>query len=224
MTAADTERPNVAEMVVIHKVFRREFALLPGLIRGVPGGATTRAAVLAGHSRLLLDGLHEHHAGEDDLLWPKLRERAPESAQLIDEMESQHHEIAEQVDQVNAQLAPWEASADPALADQLAATIDELRKPLVEHLDGEEARALPVISEYITPKEWDAIGERSRATTPRNQLPILFGAILEDATPDERKFMLKPIPPPIRLLLTTFGARTYRRYVREVRGSAPGVR
>jgi hypothetical protein len=205
-------------MVVIHKVFRREFGLMPGLIRGVPAGDTARARVIADYVRLLVDGLHEHHRGEDDLLWPKLRQRAPEAATLMEDMEGQHHAIADSVQGITGQLPAWEASADAALGDQLAADVDELRKPLFEHLDEEEARALPVIAEHITPPEWDAIGERGRATTPRDLLPILFGAILEDATPRERAFMLKPVPFPVRILLTTLGARKYRRYVREVRG------
>jgi hypothetical protein len=45
---------------------------------------------------------------------------------------------------------------------------------------------------------------------------------LEDATPQERAFMLAPIPLPIKLLLRTIGARQYRRYVKEVRGVEPG--
>lgn len=220
-SAANGQQPNVAEMVVIHKIFRREFVLFPKLLREVSDGDTERAKVLAKFLRLLLDGLHEHHAGEDDLLWPKLLERAGPDRALIERMQAQHHAIADSVQRVNEQLADWESSADRARGEQLAANIDELRGHLLEHLDEEEREVLPLISKYITKSEWDAIGERSRATTPRNQLPILFGAILEDATPEERAFMLEPIPLPIKLLLRTLGARQYRRYVKQVRGEAP---
>ncbi len=133
-------------------------------------------------------------------------------------MEGQHHGIADYVERITGRLADWEASADPALGEQLAADIDDMHKPLLEHLDEEEARTLPVISEHITSKEWEAIGARARSNTPRELQPIMFGAILEDATPEERTSMLKPIPFPVKLLLTTLGARKYRRYVREVRG------
>ena len=40
---ADTQqRPDINEMVVIHRVFRREFAAIPGLVRRV-GAATPPA-------------------------------------------------------------------------------------------------------------------------------------------------------------------------------------
>ena len=50
-------------------------------------------------------------------------------------------------------------------------------------------------------------------------LPILFGMVLEDATPQERAAMLSGLPVLVRLVLRTVGAWQYRRYVRAVRGS-----
>ena len=52
----------------------------------------------------------------------------------------------------------------------------------------------------------------------QKQLPIIFGAILEECTPDERRAMLAKVPLPVRLVLRTVGARQYRRYVTRVRG------
>ena len=52
----------------------------------------------------------------------------------------------------------------------------------------------------------------------RKQLPILFGAILEECTPEERRAMLAKLPLPVRLMLRSIGARQYRRYVTRVRG------
>ena len=78
---------NVHDMVVAHRAFRREFRLLPELVRRVAPGDTARATVLAGHGRMLLTGLHLHHNSEDLLLWPKLLERCPPDAELIERME-----------------------------------------------------------------------------------------------------------------------------------------
>ena len=217
------QKPNVAEMVVIHRIFQREFVLMSQLIRQVPEGDVARAQVLAKYARQLLDGLHQHHAGEDELVWPKLLERATPERALIERMQAQHHAVADGVQRVNEQLAGWESSADKARGEELAASIDELRTHLLEHLD-EEKQILPLVSQHLTKPEWDAIGEHARASTPKDQLPILFGAILEDATPQERALMLEPIPFPIKLLLRTLGARQYRRYVKEVRGVEPARR
>ena len=45
------ERPWVQEMVVVHRVFRRESRLMPELIRGVRPGDVDRARFLAGMIR-----------------------------------------------------------------------------------------------------------------------------------------------------------------------------
>ena len=82
-------------MVVVHKVFRRELALIPRLVRAVAPGDTRRAAVVAGHARLVLGGLDMHHTGEDALLWPKLLERDAPDSELIHRMEAQHHRVEE---------------------------------------------------------------------------------------------------------------------------------
>lgn len=49
---------DTSEMNVVHVLFRREFWLLPDLVRGVSGGDTARAAVIGKHAAFLLDWLH----------------------------------------------------------------------------------------------------------------------------------------------------------------------
>ena len=75
-----TTLTNVHDMVIVHRAFRRELAVIPRLVRAVPAGDTRRAAVVARHARLVLQGLHLHHTGEDELLWPKLLERSTPEA------------------------------------------------------------------------------------------------------------------------------------------------
>jgi hypothetical protein len=45
----------------------------------------------------------------------------------------------------------------------------------------------------------------------------MFGAVSEEATPEERAEMLRVLPLPVRVLLKTMGVRKYRRYIRRVR-------
>ncbi|HTU74373.1 MAG TPA: hypothetical protein VMG38_12720, partial [Trebonia sp.] len=53
---ADTQ-----DMYALHTMFRREFALLPGLVRGVAAKDEERARAVADHVRLLTLILHNHH-------------------------------------------------------------------------------------------------------------------------------------------------------------------
>lgn len=45
----------------------------------------------------------------------------------------------------------------------------------------------------------------------------MFGAIMEDATEEERREMLRSLPLPVRVLLRSWGAGHYRRYITKVR-------
>src|SRR5665213_3833853 len=83
--ATDTapNRPLIQQMVVIHRVFRREFGLLPALIRGVATDDLERAKVVADHAAGLLRFVHIHHSGEDEFLWPVLLERVEVEACLL---------------------------------------------------------------------------------------------------------------------------------------------
>ncbi len=101
------ERPYTQEMVMIHRVFRRELGLLPDLIRRVEPGDTARVALLADAVNDLLSGLHVHHTGEDALLWPKLLVRAEPDGALIGRMQLQHEQVAVRVESAGKRLGEW---------------------------------------------------------------------------------------------------------------------
>ncbi|GAA3614283.1 hemerythrin domain-containing protein [Microlunatus ginsengisoli] len=212
---------DVRDMVVVHKAFRREFSLLPQLIRAVAAGDVRRARRVAEHARLVLQGLQLHHTGEDELLWPLLLERAAPSTQLVHRMEEQHHRVERCLEAIPALVDRWAQEPTKTAADELAGTIEELRVALVEHLDDEEVHILPVAARHVSPAEWAALGEHGVARMSPRQLPIFFGMILEDATDEEQAMMLASVPGPVRLFTRTAGAMIYRRYVASVRAVSP---
>jgi hypothetical protein len=76
-------------MVLIHRVIRREFGQLPRLFRSAANDRA-RSEVIGAHAREMLRFLHTHHTGEDELLFPLLRERAALDPELMDRMDAQH--------------------------------------------------------------------------------------------------------------------------------------
>ncbi|NHA66829.1 hemerythrin domain-containing protein [Phycicoccus flavus] len=218
-TTPTTDRPWVHEMVIVHRVFRRELVVLPRLVRRASDGDAERAATLAGALRLVLGGLHQHHTGEDAVLWPALLERAAPSTGLVETMQAQHHRVEELLERVEAGIDAWERDPSRAAGTALADTVHALAVALFEHLDLEEREILPLCLRHVTVAEWDSLGEHGQASIERSQLPLLFGAILEECDAAERRAMLGKVPAPVRLLLRTVGAWQYRRYVRRVRGA-----
>ena len=211
---------DVRDMYVVHRAFRRELRLIPGLVRAVAPGDTARAALLARHTRMFLQGLHLHHTAEDDLLWPLLLERCPPDADLVHRMEAQHEQVEHLLELLGPALDRWEVEARPAVAEEVAGTVDALRTVLVEHLDEEEREILPLVRRHVTQAEWSRLGEHGKGEMAFRDLPLLFGALLEECDAEEREIMLHVVPLPVRVLLRTVLARRYRAYVRTVRGTA----
>lgn len=216
-TSALQQRPNVHEMVVVHRVFRRELTALPRLVRRVAEGDAARAGLVAEHLALILDGLHMHHTGEDAVLWPLLHVRAAPSSDLVETMQRQHEVVDGRTEEVRTLATAW-AKAPTALGgEQVAQLVEGLATALFEHLDLEEREILPLVARHITVEEWQSLGEHGREAMSFRQLPLMFGAILEDADADDRDQMLAQLPAPVRLVLRTIGARQYRRYINRVR-------
>ncbi|MFJ9381501.1 hemerythrin domain-containing protein [Streptomyces sp. NPDC101455] len=193
------ERPYTHEMIVVHRVFRRESAYLPRLVRAVPDGDTARAAKVADHLREYVAGLHSHHSVEDELIWPHLRTRAADE-RLIARVEEQHQRIDVSLTVVAEWTAAWERTADGIAGEELALALEQHRTVLLEHLDAEEQLVLPLVAEHLTVAEWDLVGRRGLERIPKSRLLIALGAILEDATPEERTYFLARTPLVGRLL------------------------
>ncbi|HEY4018404.1 MAG TPA: hemerythrin domain-containing protein [Pseudonocardiaceae bacterium] len=215
-----TSRPNTRDMVVIHRVLRREFPRLAHLVEGVPAGERGRAEEVAAHLEFVLTELTYHHHGEDDYLWPKLLARATMETDLIHRMRAQHEAVAEADQRVRALLAQWRPTAAVSVAGDLAVALRALATVLGEHLDEEEASVLPLVVRHISVAEWAELGELTTAKFPRSALFTMLGQVLEDATKADRALFFGKLPPPARLAWRLFGRRRYVRYTRRVDGEA----
>ena len=208
---------DVHDMLVAHRAFRREFTLAPRIVRDVAPGDTARAALVADHVTRILDALHQHHSSEDELLWPKLLDRCPPDAALVQRMEAQHERVEHHTERLRTALQRWRVEARPAVTEEVASTLDALRDALLEHLDEEEARILPLAARYVTQAEWNQLGQHGLGRMKKSELPLMFGMVLEEATPEESAELLSLVPAPVRLLTRFVFLPRYRRYVRTMR-------
>jgi hemerythrin-like domain-containing protein len=218
---AESGFPFTHEMVVVHKLFRREFTQGPSWVRRVAAGDTKQAQLVYIHMKKDFDLLHHHHEAEDINLWPRLRERATDQQELLDTMEGQHRGIDPALTKAEELGAAWAQTADPGARDAFADAIEEFSGPLLAHLDQEEADILPLAQEYVTEEEWGLLAKHALASTPKQDLVKGLGGILEDATPDERDLMLGVIPTVPKFLYKAFGKRAYIKDATAVRGVAP---
>lgn len=210
--------PNTHEMVVIHRMFRREFALLPDLVAGVAHGDTARARIVADHAAETMERLHRHHTGEDEMIWPRLLERDAADAGLVHRMEHQHEQVAAAIEELSGLLPAWRTNADGDTGATVAEVLSRLNEGLRVHLGEEEDNVLPLVREYITVEEWDGLGRHGIAELSRSQLVNQLGGILEEASDEEAQLFYAKMPRIARVMWGIFGRRRYERHIATVRG------
>lgn len=203
------ERPDTSDMLAVHKALRVALGAGAARVRAVDPGDTARRALIADYYENVLWFLDVHHNGEEELVFPKIRERSPGSAALVDEMEAQHHEVVQLLEDAGASRTAWAAGDDAAqakLADQLQA----LHDATVAHLDQEEAKLLPLCADNLTPEEWAELPGHALRQYQGDKVWLVLGLIMEQRTPDEQAHMLSSMPPPVSQMMQDMGADAYK--------------
>lgn len=195
-------------MAMIHRYFRSGFGTAPDLVRGVRAGDAEHAEAVAAHLQVLSVALHAHHEGEDARLWSALEERSPACGVHVVRMKEQHAAMLGPLEELDAALPAWRASAvDPAA---VLAALNGINAALAVHLPDEETNIVPVMENTLTQKEVDWFGEHGRNATPKGQTWNVLGEILA-AQPDGGTEFLRELPPPARILWRLSGKRKYER-------------
>jgi len=209
---AHDNKTDMTEMFAIHDCLRHEFARLPLTVKATADGDAKRADVVGGHVMVMTSMLHAHHDGEDELVWPLLEERAPESAALVASMVSQHEEMVVLMERAREQAAAW--MADPGAQNRAAlhTTLIALEKFLLHHLAVEEQEVVPLISRDLTQEEYAAVGAHSRASMSPEQLAVGLGLILQDTSAERGEAILAGMPPEGRAGFEQFGRPAFAAY------------
>jgi hypothetical protein len=207
-------------MLMIHSVYRSQFAASVRFIRAVPEGDEKRAQIVGAFVLEIADSLHHHHRGEDDVLWHRLEQRAPACAAHVGRMRADHAEVAELLAVVEAGVPVWTTGATAADRDRVADATQRVLEALLEHLGDEETTILPVAEATITQSEWSELGKRGRAAAPKGRIFEQLGMVLETSDPRYRDLVWSELPPPVRLLYRWFGKTRYERHRALLEGAA----
>lgn len=209
------------DMYVVHAMFRREFGLLPALVRAAADGDRERVQTVANHLELVDSILMHHHHGEDKHIWPRLVERSySEAASIVGIMESQHANI----DKLDARIADaaerWRATASAADGVDLAQILEQLAAAVNEHMVVEEELALPLIGRYITAVEWQTMVQEAGAGIPPELLPLSFGLVMYEADPSIVEEVLRSMPDEVRPVLGPLSEQAFAEHALAVHGTA----
>lgn len=208
-------------MVVIHNLLRKTWGEMPALVDGVAVGDVARAGIVGKHLDDLAAALHNHHHGEDLLLWDELSARAPSCALHVEQMKADHAAMSADLDRLTRATPEWRAAASAESKATITGILQEILAGLGKHLPSEEQQILPVASTSFSQAEWDRLGEHARAEIPRDQMFIQLGYILDSLPEDERDRWSKEfLPVPARIAWGLVGKRQFEKHRAELLGTA----
>ena len=183
-------------------------------------GDNQRSALIAHHVAIVSSVLNHHHSGEDEYVWPRLRERCPEDcAALVDVMEDQHHAIHNGLLQVAQAREPWRDTASADARHALADAIDRLLPAMSEHLAVEEERVVPLIEQYVTQAEYVRVAQEQGAEVPPDKLPAMFGMYMYEADPAAIDLAVAEMPPEVQPVIRDLARKAYVAYAEELYGT-----
>src|SRR6201981_1009719 len=221
VTTLDESPADSRDMFVAHTMFRREFGLMPDLVRAVTPGDKQRATLVAEHIALVSSVLSQHRVGGDRHIWPRLRNRcAQECGPLVDVIEDQHHAIHTCLLQVSKALRLWRDSARARARDALATVIDQLIAVVTEHLALEEERVGPLIAKYITDAEYAVLAQEHAACIPPGKLPAVLGMIMYHGDRAVSDVILGEMPAEVQPTIQDLAVQAYAAYATDLYGTA----
>ncbi|HVC14510.1 MAG TPA: hemerythrin domain-containing protein [Acidimicrobiales bacterium] len=207
------------DMKWVHDAFRRALGDAPAQIAAIGDGDVERAHRFASYLGDLLWLLRVHHEGEDQLLYPLLVARVPESADLFSTMAAQHAGVIAGIDGAQEATERFGASGSASDGDALAAACRSLLDVLSGHLTEEEEAVVPIAARSVTPEEWGAMPAHamSQYSGPRLWLPL---GLATEMFPDEvRAQVFAHVPPPVSEMWWTVGADAFASEMAAIRGT-----
>src|SRR5262249_3786803 len=183
---------DVGFMRALHAALRRDLARLREAAATLGNSAGAPPTGLAGWDAFRAQ-LGNHHAAEDDDLWPVLRLELSDAADLasVDAMMEEHQHIPSAL-----------ASADAALrgAGELTAPVEVLSAVVLDHLAHEEREVFPLIERHLTRAQWRAFLRKERGRFRPRERPEFLAWILDGAREDDAAVVLAEMPRPARLV------------------------
>ncbi len=196
----------------MHGALRRDLLRTRAALTTEPYPQGRQRRALGEHVVWMMEFLQAHHTGEDEGLWPLVRERNPAAGALLDSLEAEHRRISPAAATLTAAGQRYAAAATGQPRAELVAALDALTAVLLPHLDREVEEAMPVVSASITSAEWNAVDQRYNIK-PKSfaQLGMEGHWLLDGIDPEGYQVVVHTVPALPRFILLHGFARAYRR-------------
>jgi hypothetical protein len=131
---------------------------------------------------------------------------------LLEAMETEHRAIVPAIDALTAAAQRYRSAQGDAPREELIAALDALTSVLLPHLDRKVAQAMPVVSQTLTAREWEAWNKQANVKgKPLRELGLEGHWLIEEIDPEGYQVVAGQVPAVPRFILLHGFARPYRR-------------
>jgi hemerythrin-like domain-containing protein len=196
---------------VIHAAVRRDLTRLDAALGAVSDGDTRRALQLQRAYAALHEQLSHHHRQEDAIVFPAL-ERLGIDAALVAEMDSEHHAMADALDETATAMRRYATSGSAADAAAARESVRSTTHVVERHLAHEEAELEPLMEPYKEDPVYKQ-AEKDLRKGPVTQAGVFFAWLTDGMEPHVQSSLRSYVPPPVVLVLSKVFGRRYHREV-----------
>jgi hemerythrin-like domain-containing protein len=145
-------------LTVIHEEHQALAAMLRSMVMLVKQASRDSKSPDFGVLRAMLFYVDEfperlHHPKESELLFPRVRERCPELADTLDQLERDHGYGEASVRGLAHALLAWEVLGEPRRAP-FEQALEQYVQAYLQHMAIEEKEVLPAAREHLSAADW----------------------------------------------------------------------
>ena len=216
MTTPGNYNTDVSDMYAVHKALTGALDAAPTYVAKA-GVDSERVEVIGSFYENVIELLHVHHTGEDELVYPVLEERCAESRSELERIDDQHKLLHAPMDAGRSAIATWRAAPSTDNAQAVIDAIASIAEPLRPHLAEEETVMLPIATKWMSPEEWGRLPGHGMMIFRADKPWLGLGLVREQLNQEQRDGMLAGMPPEMRTMWTEQMEPAFNAFIAEVR-------
>jgi hemerythrin-like domain-containing protein len=216
MAGLATYDTDVSDMYAVHKALLGALDAAGGCVAKAdrdPG----RTEVIGSFVENVIEFLHVHHSGEDELIYPVLQQRCAESRAELERIDGQHKLLYGPMDAGRSAVATWKVKPSTDNAEEVIAAVASIAEALRPHLVEEETVVLPLATKWMSPEEWGRQAGHNMMSFGADKPWLMLGLVREQLDEVHREGMLAGMPPEMRTMWTEQMEPAFNAFIADVR-------
>ena len=212
----ETYDTDVSDMYAVHKALLGALDEVPRSVAQA-GDDPGHVEVVGSFIENVIEFLHVHHSGEDELLYPQLEERCAGSRSELERIDDQHKLLSAPMDAGRSAVATWRAKPSTEHAQAVIGAVASIAQTLRPHLAEEETVVLPLATKWISPEEWGQQAGHNMMSFRADKPWLMLGLVREQLDQGHRDGMLVAMPPEMRTMWAEQMEPAFNAFIAEVR-------